>query len=107
MRVGSEECDDGNRGMYDGCSSSCTVECGFTCSVGDAGSSGDSCVATCGDGVRSYYVEACDDGNSEDGDGCSSSCEVEAGWTCAGGWCDLGTCSPVCGDGLVTGGGGV
>ena len=24
----------------------------------------------------------CDDGNSQDGDGCSSNCEVEDGWTC-------------------------
>ena len=28
--------------------------------------------------------EACDDGNSDNGDGCSASCQVETGWQCAG-----------------------
>lgn len=27
----------------------------------------------------------CDDGNSVSGDGCSSTCQLEAGWTCTGG----------------------
>ena len=27
----------------------------------------------------------CDDGNVNDGDGCSSSCRVELGYTCVGG----------------------
>jgi cysteine-rich repeat protein len=26
--------------------------------------------------------EACDDGNADDGDGCSADCELEEGWTC-------------------------
>ena len=77
------------------------MECGYTCSGGEEGSSADTCVATCGDGVRSHYVEECDDGNLVDGDGCSSGCEVEAGWTCVGSWCETGACSPVCGDGIV------
>jgi cysteine-rich repeat protein len=35
--------------------------------------------------------EECDDGNLQNGDGCSSSCTVEAGWECAGApsWCGL------------------
>lgn len=37
----------------------------------------------CGDGLK--FVSDCDDGNNIDGDGCSSSCEVEQGWTCNGG----------------------
>ncbi|WP_373048619.1 DUF4215 domain-containing protein [Vulgatibacter sp.] len=43
----------------------------------------------CGDGVGTGS-EACDDGNSSDGDGCSASCAVEAGFTCppAGGPCN-------------------
>jgi len=49
-------------------------------------------------------VEECDDGNLEDGDGCSRGCEVEEGWTCVGGWCETGTCRPVCGDGIVIAG---
>lgn len=35
----------------------------------------------CGDGVMAG-AEACDDGNLLDGDGCSKSCKVEAGYTC-------------------------
>ncbi|MBI5421997.1 DUF4215 domain-containing protein [Candidatus Peregrinibacteria bacterium] len=39
--------------------------------------------AVCGDGVKAGS-EACDDGNKLAGDGCSSSCSIVAGWTCAG-----------------------
>ncbi len=35
----------------------------------------------CGDGVLDPG-EACDDDNADDGDGCSSSCQVEDGWVC-------------------------
>ena len=42
----------------------------------------DKCWAICGDGVR-VEPEECDDGNTENGDGCSSDCsKVEEGWTC-------------------------
>ncbi len=37
----------------------------------------------CGDGALDPG-EACDDGNTRDGDGCSTSCAVEAGFTCVG-----------------------
>lgn len=37
--------------------------------------------STCGNGVHDEG-EYCDDGNSIDGDGCSSACFLEAGWTC-------------------------
>lgn len=51
----------------------------------------------CGDGVINAS-EACDDGNTEAGDGCSASCQVEAGWTCEA----SGTpCTAICGDGVV------
>jgi cysteine-rich repeat protein len=46
--------------------------------------------------------EACDDGNTEPGDGCSADCQVEAGWTCFEDGPSI--CQPlVCGDGLVRG----
>lgn len=59
------------------------------------------CQDICGDGKRftsddyelSSFIE-CDDGNNYDSDGCSSTCEVEDGWTCKGGssqWAD--TCA--------------
>ena len=37
----------------------------------------------CGDGVVAQS-EACDDGNSKDGDGCDAHCKMEASWWCQG-----------------------
>jgi cysteine-rich repeat protein len=53
----------------------------------------------CGDGVISG-TETCDDGNTTSGDGCSSSCATESGYTCTG---QPSTCSTSCGDGVVAG----
>ena len=39
------------------------------------------CKEVCGDGLN-YGTLACDDGNNDDGDGCSSTCEVETGFSC-------------------------
>jgi cysteine-rich repeat protein len=39
--------------------------------------------AVCGDGLIEP-PESCDDGNTNDGDGCSSVCEVESGFMCSG-----------------------
>lgn len=47
------------------------------------GSSGE-CVEVCGDG-KNFGLLDCDDGNTVNGDGCSSSCEIEADWMCYGG----------------------
>lgn len=41
-------------------------------------------IETCGDGLN-LGVFACDDGNTVNGDGCSSTCTVEAGYVCFGG----------------------
>ncbi|MDI3290426.1 FG-GAP-like repeat-containing protein [Polyangium sp. 15x6] len=38
--------------------------------------------ALCGDGALAA-PETCDDGNEASGDGCSSDCAVESGWTCS------------------------
>lgn len=38
-------------------------------------------LSTCGDGVLEG-AEMCDDGNTKDGDGCSSKCKVEKGYSC-------------------------
>ena len=43
------------------------------------GKEGD-CVEKCGDGKLKYLQ--CDDGNNDDGDGCSSNCLIEKGWIC-------------------------
>ncbi|MEB2283865.1 MAG: DUF4215 domain-containing protein [Myxococcales bacterium] len=87
----NEGCDDGNHDAGDGCSPTCEVEAGWSCSGVPS-----ACAPVCGDGIVSGG-EACDDGNSVPGDGCSSACQVEAGYTCVD---SPSTCSPVCGDGL-------
>ncbi|HJL14071.1 MAG TPA: MopE-related protein [Sandaracinaceae bacterium LLY-WYZ-13_1] len=55
----------------------------------------------CGDG-EPVIPEMCDDGNFEDGDGCSATCEIEFGWTCSGepSVCERDT-EVLCGDGTV------
>jgi len=42
------------------------------------------CEEYCGDGFN-MGKNPCDDGNTEDGDGCSKTCQVEEGWICTGG----------------------
>jgi fibro-slime domain-containing protein len=118
-----ETCDDGNLKPGDGCSSTCQVEPGWRCTnppllvdsgAGAAGTSDaaandggvvlgpSACVQeSCGDGVVETDIgETCDDGNVTSGDGCSSTCQLERGWTCA--TADA-PCMAVCGDGLVVG----
>ncbi|UCE58928.1 MAG: DUF4215 domain-containing protein [Phycisphaerales bacterium] len=50
--------------------------------------------AVCGDGIIETGEE-CDDGNTDAGDGCSSSCAVEANHTCIA---EPSTCGPDCND---------
>ena len=67
-------------------------------SSGEAASGGPA-TGVCGDGVVNAG-EACDDGNTVGGDGCSAECTVEIGWRCD----PPGTpCInfPNCGDGIV------
>ncbi len=60
------------------------------CSISDAqGRTGTfsialSVTAVCGDG-RVEDTEVCDDDNEDNGDGCSSACTVEPGWSCVPG----------------------
>ncbi len=106
--TGSESCDDGNKENGDGCTADCAVESGWKCEVPGEPCVEDSVVdeSVCGDG-KVTGSESCDDGNTEDGDGCSKDCAVESGWKCEvpGEPCvedDIGDES-VCGDGKVTG----
>ncbi len=39
------------------------------------------CVTICGNGFL-FLQEQCDDGNNQDGDGCSSLCEIETHYEC-------------------------
>jgi cysteine-rich repeat protein len=45
-------------------------------------------------------MEQCDDANTMNGDGCSSTCIVEPGWMCSG---MPSMCTTICGDGIVAG----
>jgi cysteine-rich repeat protein len=80
--VGNETCDDGNTTNGDGCSSTCKRE-GSTSSDnsssrsgGSSSGNGSSTSAVCGNG-RKEGAEDCDDGNTTNGDGCSSTCKIE------------------------------
>jgi fibro-slime domain-containing protein len=79
----SEACDDGNKVDGDGCSADCTqIETGWACPLWSDGKGGP-CkqVSVCGDGIRGED-EACDDGNTSGGDGCSDTCVGEPGFNC-------------------------
>jgi fibro-slime domain-containing protein len=74
-KEGTEQCDDTQTGEidlpFDGCYH-CLLE--PECSAG-------TCQSPCGDGQR-FSDEECDDGNRVNGDGCSSDCKKETGFTC-------------------------
>lgn len=94
---GIEQCDPPNPGH--GCTSDCRLEPGFVCNAPPAPPAPTvpaTCHQTvCGDGVREG-TEACDDKNTVDGDGCSSTCTLEPD-------CGTGTCVTKCGDGIKQG----
>lgn len=121
FRQFNETCDDGNRQDGDGCgyddsptditpsnpdpsiphspSFTCFVEADFVCKEILGPPNGTSVCTPCGDGQRDG-LEACDDGNELDDDGCSQRCDVEAGWTCD----DATGCALNCGNGLLDAG---
>jgi len=91
--LGSEQCDDGNIVPFDGCSPTCTNEplCGTvnTYISPTPAATNYQCFARCGDGLV-LPPEQCDDGNTQNGDGCDSTCKVELvpnsnqpAWTCS------------------------
>jgi fibro-slime domain-containing protein len=51
----------------------------------------------CGDSIKAGSEE-CDDGNVDDGDGCTNQCTKEAGFNCP---MMVGTCAAICGDGML------
>jgi len=60
----------------------------------------DTCAEICGDGMNAKGLP-CDDGNLNNGDGCSSTCQIEKGFNCTGGTLFIpDTCLEICGDGL-------
>ncbi len=74
---GTEGCDPlpFNHDLGDGCTPLCAAE-------PSCPSAGGGCTTKCGDGLV-LGSEQCDDGNVVSGDGCSSTCQIEPGFTCA------------------------
>jgi fibro-slime domain-containing protein len=95
LLTGIEQCDPPNVGA--GCGADCHVEPGFACdpppSPAMPAIPARCHRTTCGDDTLEG-IEACDDGNTIDGDGCSGACTLEPE-------CRSGTCTSSCGDGIV------
>lgn len=70
-----------------------------SCTISTYVPNGASCVMPCGNGKKESS-EQCDDGNNRNGDGCSSTCATEFGWTCNG---TPSVCSPApnCGNKII------
>jgi len=82
MIVGSEPCDVVSSGCIN-----CVIQAGWECPI-------NVCNSLCSNNALNSGEE-CEDGNLNDGDGCSSLCNIEKGWSC------LNTpCTIVCGDSI-------
>ncbi len=80
---GGEQCDKGAlNGLILGDGSGCTLTCTDEPVCRNGAGVNQACAVTCGDGVRDAS-EQCDDGNRSNGDGCSASCQMEAGYECS------------------------
>ena len=93
--------DDSNTTNGDGWNSSCLIETGWTWSGGSI-SSKDTCTEIWGDGIEFNSISTYwDDGNTSSGDGCSSICSIESGWSWSGGSITTkNICIEICGDGI-------
>ncbi|HLK09779.1 MAG TPA: choice-of-anchor Q domain-containing protein [Candidatus Binatia bacterium] len=103
-----EQCDDGPANGTPG------DPCDATCHRAHPGTGA---AATCGNGILEPG-EQCDDGNTANGDGCSSSCQLESPLSCHPTPCDQGDCdattrfanlncilqTPMCGGESIPGG---
>ncbi|KAF0685723.1 Aste57867_22422 [Aphanomyces stellatus] len=77
-------------------SAACTATCYADACKAD-------CARKCGDGIKTAD-EQCDDGNTNSGDGCSATCQIEAGSACVALDHALSSCHLVsCGDGKLEG----
>lgn len=95
-------CGDGKRqlteycdvaGNYPGCTIDCRVQDGYDCTI-DKHAHSHCWREVCGNGQRTKNEE-CDDGNSKDGDGCSSTCKIEKSThTCSLHYNMTSECSP-------------
>lgn len=74
IREGTEQCEDKNSLSGDGCSATCAIEAGFTCT----GVPESVCLPTvplCGDGFK-QGTEECDDKNRINNDACTNTCKI-------------------------------
>lgn len=82
-----EKCDDGNTKGGDGCEADCqSITEGYECVFKESPEGHwniSICRSLCGNGIMTGN-EKCDDGNTVDGDGCSSHCVNETGFICEG-----------------------
>jgi cysteine-rich repeat protein len=78
-----ENCDLGaQNGLFYGDGTGCSKTCTQEPNCRPDGTT-QACSTACGDGnIDDLDGETCDDGNAVDGDGCSSACVLEAGFTC-------------------------
>jgi len=110
----TEACDDGNQINNDGCNVGCTlpscgngiVDQGEQCDLGAGNDNAGACllnchIAFCGDGqTRGGGIEACDDGDTVNGNGCDNNCTNTG---CGNG---IKTAGEACDDGNTTNGDG-
>jgi len=91
QRTSGEECDQGNTNNGDGCSSTCTVESGYTC-TGGTWSTFDTCVDT--DGCSGNLCNSAGDSGST----CTDVAAPGTGYTCicTSNYYSLGTENPKC-----------
>lgn len=102
MKLGGNQCDDGNTKDGDGCDHNCNLEVGWSCQSTTPGGC-DKCFPICQDGLVLGWEE-CDDGGiptKGNGDGCSTDCKVEKGFQCFTTPGQPSVCTPVCGDKLT------
>ncbi len=95
--------DGSSTGSSSGPTATSEVDSSGTDGSSDSGSNGTDPDSTgpvpgCGDGLVTDD-ETCDDANTEDGDGCSSTCTIEEGWECND---QPSSCFVVCGDAIIT-----
>ncbi len=74
----------GPNGLFNGDGTGCSKTCSKEpiCRGANGTGATHACSTVCGNG-NVEAGEQCDDGNARGGDGCSSSCQIEAGFSCA------------------------
>jgi fibro-slime domain-containing protein len=83
VKQSGEACDLGAlNGLFNGDGSGCSKTCTQEPVCRNAQGKTQACATSCGNG-NIETGEACDDGNLDNNDGCSSTCTVEGGFTCS------------------------